>query len=148
MPKTLWNESARQELVDRLDKLTPDTKPLWGKFNASQMVAHIGSSMRMATGELPTKSKNLPIRFTPLKQIIVYWAPFPKGAPTAPELLSREVTDWNENILDVKSRIQAFATRQLNAQWPVHPAFGTLSPKAWGVLGYRHVDHHFRQFGV
>lgn len=148
MPKSLWDESARQELIDRLDRLTPDAKPLWGKFNASQMVAHIGSSMRMAAGELPTKSRNLPIRFTPFKQIIIYLAPFPKGAPTAPELLSREVSDWNENVFDVKSRIQAFGNRDPKEPWPVHPAFGTLSNKAWGVLGYRHTDHHLKQFGV
>jgi len=26
--------------------------------------------------------------------------------------------------------------------------FGRLSAKQWGVLMYRHVDHHLRQFGV
>jgi hypothetical protein len=30
----------------------------------------------------------------------------------------------------------------------VHPVFGTLSGKAWGALGWRHLDHHLRQFGV
>ena len=29
-----------------------------------------------------------------------------------------------------------------------HPAFGKLSPRAWGVLAWRHTDHHLRQFGV
>ena len=26
--------------------------------------------------------------------------------------------------------------------------FGQLSNDEWGVLGYRHLDHHLRQFGV
>jgi hypothetical protein len=33
-------------------------------------------------------------------------------------------------------------------EWPEHPAFGRMSRRVWGVLGYRHLDHHFRQFGV
>lgn len=104
--------------------------------------------MRMSKGELITKSKNLPIRYPPLKQLIVYWMPFPKGAPTAPELLARQVDNWEENVADVKAQIESFASRDPTGSWPEHPAFGRLTPRAWGVLGYRHTDHHFRQFGV
>ena len=28
------------------------------------------------------------------------------------------------------------------------PMFGPLSRDEWGVLGYRHLDHRLRQFGV
>ena len=31
-------------------------------------------------------------------------------------------------------------------RWPEHPFFGPLTRKDWGVLGYRHSDHHLRQF--
>jgi hypothetical protein len=30
----------------------------------------------------------------------------------------------------------------------VHPIFGKLSQGDWLTWGYRHVDHHLRQFGV
>ncbi|HEU4878952.1 MAG TPA: hypothetical protein VFT21_05845 [Gemmatimonadaceae bacterium] len=146
--KTLWNESARQELIERLGRLTPDAKPRWGKFNAPRMLAHIASSMRMAKGEIVPAPRNLPIRFTPLKQLIIYWLPFPRGAPTAPELLLRHVENWDENVADVRTQIDSFGTWKQKGPWPRHPAFGTLSEQAWGVLGYRHTDHHFKQFGV
>ena len=29
-----------------------------------------------------------------------------------------------------------------------HSLFGQLSTDEWGVLGYRHLDHQLRQFGV
>ena len=35
-----------------------------------------------------------------------------------------------------------------DAEWQEHPAFGRLARRAWGVLAYRHLDHHLRQFGV
>lgn len=148
MPKTLWNESARQELIERLETLRPDAKARWGKFNAPEMLAHIGASMRMSTGEIVTRSKNHPIRHTPLKQIVIYLMPFPKGAPTAPELLTRRADNWEDNVADVRSRLQSFGERDRNSTWPKHPLFGALTPRSWGVLGYRHTDHHFRQFGV
>lgn len=48
----------------------------------------------------------------------------------------------------MKSMWQQFTARNQQQQWPEHPAFGKLSTKDWGVLVYRHIDHHFKQFGV
>ena len=40
------------------------------------------------------------------------------------------------------------ASKSPTEVWPEHPAFGSLTHRAWGVLKYRHADHHLRQFGV
>ena len=146
--KSLWQESARRELKERLGHLQATAQPRWGKFNAPQMLIHVVDALRMANGEVKTASKNLPIRYTPLKQLVVYWLPFPKGAPTAPELLNQEPGDWAEGIAKLRTQIDSFSSRDPKAPWPIHPAFGKMTPKAWGVLGYRHIDHHFKQFGV
>jgi len=29
-----------------------------------------------------------------------------------------------------------------------HPAFGPMTRREWMTWGYRHADHHFRQFGI
>ena len=83
--KTLYAEESRRELRDRLARLTPETTPVWGKFDAAKMVVHCTDAIQMALGRLPTKPKNLPIRRAPIKQLLVYWMPWPKGVPTAPE---------------------------------------------------------------
>jgi hypothetical protein len=31
---------------------------------------------------------------------------------------------------------------------PVHPLFGPLTWREWGVATYKHADHHLRQFGA
>lgn len=146
--KTAWNAIDRRELQDRLLDLTPEHVARWGRMTAPQMVAHLRDALLMALGELPVASRRLPIRFPPLKQLIIYWLPFPKGAPTAPELLSRAPRDWPSEVAAVQSLLEQFATRGPAARWPEHPAFGRLSRRAWGVLVYRHMDHHLRQFGV
>jgi uncharacterized protein DUF1569 len=146
--KTMWDGEAQREVCDRVARLVPDRKAEWGRMSAPQMVCHLSESLKMALGELPVAPKNVPIRYPPLKQILIYLAPFPKNVPTAPELLVRSPGDWSEDVADLQSLVERFAARRGAGQWPDHPAFGRLSERAWGVLVYRHMDHHLRQFGA
>ncbi len=146
--KSVWNDPDRRELHDRLRTLRPDATGRWGSMTAPQAVAHLSDATRMAMGELPCAPKKLPIRYPPLKQLIVYWLPFPKGAPTAPELIGRPLASWDQELADLTQLIERFSREPVDRAWPEHPAFGRLSRRAWGVLVYRHTDHHLRQFGV
>jgi hypothetical protein len=148
MQKTLWNLESRAELMDRLELLRPDAKPLWGKMNAPQMVSHVISWMMMANGDLRAAPRKRILRFTPVKQLVIHWLPWPKGVPTAQELLERAPSEWSGERDVLRQLIENFETDHRNKEWPVHPAFGRLTTGTWGVLGYRHTDHHFRQFGV
>ncbi|HEY0426325.1 MAG TPA: DUF1569 domain-containing protein [Pyrinomonadaceae bacterium] len=146
--KTLWREDSRREIVERLANLNPDSKANWGKMNCPQMLAHVADGMRMALGDLKTEPKKTPLRFRPVKHLIIYWLPFPKGAPTAPELISRQAENIETEVSEIKDLIEKFAGRSEIVEWAQHPAFGKLSGKDWGALGYKHIDHHLKQFGV
>jgi hypothetical protein len=148
MQKSLSNSRARQELLDRLERLTPEATPLWGMMTAPQMLAHLADWMLMAKGELRVGAKTRPLRYPPLKQLVIYWLPFPQGVPTAPELISRKPLEWAIEQAAVRKHVQSFENLDPKAKWPEHPVFGKMTPKAWCVLGYRHMDHHFRQFGI
>ena len=145
--KSIWQQDVRRELADRIGALPSDRQPQWGRFTAPQMICHLAESLKMAMGDLKVAPKRLPIRYTPLKQLIIYLAPFPKGAPTAPELLAREPRDLATDVADLQGLLARAASARTTDSWPEHPAFGKLSTRAWGVLIYRHVDHHLRQFG-
>ena len=113
------------------------------------MLAHLNDAMRMATGELPVAPKNLPLRYFPLKQLVVYVLPFPKSAPTAPELLARCTgAQFEEEKAEFRKIVDRLASKPATDVWPEHPAFGPMTYRAWGVLKYRHADHHLKQFGV
>lgn len=144
----MFNERDRGSMLARIDRVSSGAKPRWGKMNAEMMLGHLIESLRMAIGELPTRSKKLPLRYFPLKQLIVYWLPFPKGAPTAPELLPKETGTIDHGRSELARLLRVFAERAQQTEWPEHPAFGRLTARAWGVLVYRHFDHHLRQFGV
>lgn len=146
--RSAWNAADRRELEDRLRRLSPGEPARWGRMSALQMVAHLVDALHMALGDLPVEPKKLPIRFPPLKQLVLYVLPFPKGAPTAPELLMRRPEAWETELTRLQTLVDRFGAADRAATWPVHPAFGRLSGSAWGVLVYRHMDHHLRQFGV
>jgi len=146
---TAWDGSLRQSLADRAAKLTVETKPRWGRMNASAMMAHINDSLRMALGDLPVKSKNLPLRYKPVRRLFIYYLPMPKGAPTAPELIARchgaSLEDERQAFSDLLNRCGALAP---GSKMGEHPAFGDLSYDEYGALIAKHTDHHLRQFGL
>lgn len=149
MPVSMWDTSVRAAFTERVRKLNPDSKAAWGKFNAGGMLAHLNDSYRMAIGELPVKSKNLPLRYTPIKQLVIYVLPFPKGAPTAPELIARCGTALLD---DEKAALTAMFAKlgsiARGTALPEHPAFGNLSYDTYGVLMARHTEHHLKQFNL
>jgi hypothetical protein len=146
--KSIWQDQHREEINDRVGRVSWDRPGAWGKFTAPKMICHLADSLKMAMGDLPVAPKRLPIRYPPLKQLIIYAAPFPKGAPTAPELLAREPREWANDVADVQALLARAASARTTETWPEHPAFGRLSKRAWGVLIYRHMDHHLKQFGA
>jgi len=147
--KTMWDAANAQDIRERVARLTPERPRQWGRMSVQQMVCHLSESLKMAIGELDVAPKRLPIRYTPLKQLIIYVAPFPKNAPTAPELtIAATPHSWADDLSTLRQLIDRFASHPADARWPEHPAFGRLSRRAWGVLAYRHMDHHLRQFGV
>jgi hypothetical protein len=149
MAASMWDPSLRASFTERLRKLNVDSKGAWGKFSATGMLAHLNDSYRMCTGELVVKPKNLPLRYTPIKQLIIYVFPFPKGAPTAPELIAR----CDGAVLDDEKQAFAAMFAKLAALTPgdrlqPHPAFGPLTHKDYGALMAKHTEHHFRQFNI
>ena len=146
---TAWDAAVRSSFVSRSRKLTADTTPRWGKMHAAAMMAHLNDALRMALGDLPVKSKNLPLRYKPIRHLFIYYLPMPKGAPTAPELIAR----CQGASLDVERQVFAELLDRCGALAPgskmgEHPAFGDLSYADYGVLIAKHTDHHLRQFGL
>lgn len=117
-------------------------------MTAGQMLVHTAGQLRIGLGELEVQPRRLPMRYPPLRQLIVYLLPFPRGVPTAPELKDPEAGEWEADRAALLAAVERFAARAEEKEWPEHPAFGALSRRAWGVLAYRHLDHHLRQFGA
>ena len=149
---TAFHPARRQELVTRFTALRPDTPARWGRFTALKMASHVNDAVRMAIGELdaPAKAPGL-LKTAFVRWLVIHVMPFPKGAPTAPALLERGNTtplQLDAERATFASLLDKVAAMQGGGAWPDHPAFGRMTERDWGVLVYRHIDHHFKQFGI
>ena len=146
---SLAESGTRDAMVARISRLSPDATPAWGRMTAPQMLAHCADALRMAYGDLPCAAKNVPLaRLGIVKWLMLNVIPFPKGAPTARELISRAPAAWGDEREAVVALIERFARESGRASWPAHPLFGAISGAEWGQLAWKHLDHHLRQFGV
>lgn len=147
MPPTIYDSARRDELARRLDGLTPDTRPRWGRMDASRMVNHLLEAYRLPSGALRIRRRPVPLRSL-VRWLMLYVLPFPKGAPTARELLIRPAAGFDVDRDALRAAILASTEPAPDAPRGDHPLFGDMSRRDWGVLMYKHTDHHLRQFGL
>ena len=146
--KSLWQQAARQELLARARRLTPEHRPQWGKFTVDRMLAHMVDAFRMGMGEIEVKPRKIPVIGTwPFNVLFIRFVGMPKNAPTAREIVTRPPLSIDAELRGLEAAMDRFAAQRTRTDWPRHPAFGKLSRSSWGVLGYVHTDHHLRQFG-
>lgn len=149
---TLFDHTARENIRRRLGNLTPETTAKWGKMNVGQMLCHVNDGFRMSIGELPVQDKSNVFMRTVVKFLILNVVPMPKGAPAAPELDQMKngtpPADFERDRELVLASLDNLAALPGSHKWASHPAFGRLTREQWGKLGYKHIDHHLKQFGV
>jgi len=146
--KSMWQSDTQREMAERLARLTPDRPAQWSRMTAPRMVTHLTQSFRSAVGELSVAPWSSPLRHSPLKELVIYRLRLPKNAPPVPEMLALEPEDWTADVARLQDLMRRFAAKDPKSIFPEHAAFGRLSGAQWGILTYRHTDHHFRQFGV
>jgi len=146
--KSLFEEDSRAEVLRRIAGLTPQSARLWGRMTVGQMVAHCSDQLRLSLGDLGSGPARGPMRFPPLRRLILHRLPWPKGrAQAPPELFTTAPASLDGDREALGVLIERFGRATPEGAWPHHPKFGNLSGRDWGVLGYRHLDHHLRQFG-
>jgi len=119
-------------------------------MDVTGMLQHLRRSALMCVGELSVPSANKrAFHMFPLKHLILYVFPFPKGAPTAPALKVDVVTaSFEEERAALLELLERIGTGLREGMGPEHPLFGPLSWREWGVATYKHTDHHLKQFGA
>jgi hypothetical protein len=146
---TILNDADRAAICQRIGSVTSASVPRWGRMDARAMLAHLKLSALMALGELPVANKSKrAFQVFPIKHLILHVVPFPKGAPTAPELLVPDPASVDAIRSELLTLVQRIGEERREGHGPVHPLFGRLSFREWGVATHKHTDHHLRQFGA
>ena len=146
---SILNEDDRSEIIHRLQSLSASSTRRWGSLDVVGMLQHLRLSARMTLGELPVASSNKRVfQMFPLKHLILYVLPFPKGAPTAAELKPGDATSFDEERTALLGLLERIGTGPSQGTGPAHPLFGPMTWREWGVVTYKHANHHLKQFGA
>ena len=146
----IYAANDRQALLDRLSKLRPDSARQWGKMDAAQMLAHCAIALETGTGEHPRKQAFIGKILSPfVRSSVLGDKPFSKNSPTDPTFVIADTRNFESErarlIADVDRFVQLGPE---HAGKQTHSFFGKMTGDEWGKLMYKHLDHHFQQFGV
>lgn len=150
--KNLLDQRTKEEILQRIDKLSPETKANWGKMDVKQNLRHMHDALLIPLNELDPTLINPPkVPKWLLKFFLLNVKP-PKGkAETFKEINMVANTihpeDFEQEKIALKKVVERFVASGSNFI-PENKLAGKFSENDWGKLNFNHMDHHLRQFGV
>ena len=148
--KTLFEPADRESLLARLEIIRPDSERQWGKMNSAQALGHCANALETGAGVRPLKQRFIGKVLAPfVRASILGEKPFSKNSPTDPTFIVADERDLDQERARLIALIHRFVERGAPAAAnETHAFFGKLTGEQWGVLMYKHIDHHLQQFGV
>lgn len=146
--KNLFDTAVKQEIINRLNKLSPQSQRQWGKMDVAQMLAHLQVPIGVAMGTHTVKGNLLMKLILPLfKKKLYDEKPWKQGLPTDKTfIMTGKTKDFElerNKLLDMVSRFT-----EANMVNEKHPIFGRLTKEQWSKATWKHIDHHLKQFGA
>lgn len=151
MIKNIFSETDSQEIIRRINQLSPETKGLWGKMGVAQMLAHCNVTYEMVYDNKHPKPGFL-MRFILkkfVKNAVVNEKTYSHNSKTAPVFIIKEDKDFEaekNRLIEHISKTQELGESHFDGKPSL--SFGKLSKNEWNNMFYKHLDHHLRQFGV
>lgn len=151
MTKNIFDKDVLQEVKNRIHSLTPDSKPQWGKMNVAQMLAHCNVTYEMIFTDKHPK----PNAFVKLmlklfvKSKVVGESGYAKSSQTAPQFIisdAKEFETEKARLLEYLDKVFELGSSYFEGK--ESHSFGALRASEWNNMMYKHLDHHFNQFGV
>ena len=147
----MFTSQVSDQVIQRINKLTPETKGLWGKMSVAQTLAHNNVPYEMVYEDkhpVPNAFMKWMLRKL-VKNGVVNEVPYPRNSRTAPAFIIKGERNFEEEKTRLIDYIRK--TQQLGEDYfhnKVSHSFGALSKTEWNNMFYKHIDHHLTQFGV
>ena len=149
--KNIFDKAISEELISRINTLTPETTPQWGKMSVDQMLAHCCVMYEMAYDNIHPKATGLKriLLKAFVKKPVVNEKPYPRNSRTAPQFLitnKRVFEKEKDRLIAYIKKTQELGANHFNGK--EYNSFGVLTATEWNNMFYKHLDHHLSQFGV
>lgn len=146
-----FNKESVDQQIERINKLSSDTKAQWGTMDVAKMLAHCNVSYEMVYDNIHKKPNAFlrTILKLAVKNKVVGDKPYPKNGQTAPQFIIKSDKDFEVE----KTRLVNYINKTLSLgekefEGKESLSFGKLTSKEWNNLFFKHLDHHLRQFNV
>lgn len=149
--KSVFNQNDVNDIIARINALSINTQPQWGKMNVAQMLAHCNVAYEMAFENNHPKAgffKRLLLNLF-VKPTVVGDKPYKKNSPTAPAFLITSEKDFETEkgrMIDYLHKTKSLGEKYFEGKESV--SFGKLTAQEWNTMFYKHLNHHLTQFGV
>lgn len=146
--KTIFDQTTRNELINRISTLNETSTAQWGKMNVYQMLKHCTLYEEMMLGKQKYERAFLGRLFgrMALPDFVKDETPIKRNLPT---LIQLKVKEPSGNVTAERKKWMALLEEyaHLSNNEVIHSFFGKLTKEQVGYLVYKHTDHHLRQFG-
>ncbi|MFT5822565.1 MAG: hypothetical protein ACI8ZM_003821 [Crocinitomix sp.] len=149
--ENIFDQAVNNRIVERINTLTLETQPSWGKMDVAQMLAHCSVAYDGiyddARSPVAGFKKFLLKLF--VKKIVVSDKSYKKNSRTAPEFLIVDKRDFKtekERLVKYLNKTQELGAEHFDGK--ASHSFGPLTRNEWNNMFYKHLDHHLKQFGA
>ncbi len=139
----------------KLSLLEPGTPAKWGVMNPQEMIEHLDDFYKISLQKFPVTLVTPLEHLSKYREFLYSDKSFKENTKAPASLLGEKPLPLRRASLGA-----AIATLQQTTQSfllffennstlkTLHPVFGMLNFEDWVRLHYKHVTHHFRQFGL
>lgn len=147
----IFDKQVTDDVVRRINSLTPSTQPKWGKMSVAQMLAHCCVTYEMVHEQkhpAPNAFVKLLLKLF-VKNAVVTETPYKHNSRTAPAFLMTTEKEFNQEktrLVNYVVKTQQMGENSFEGKESL--SFGKLNKTEWNNMFYKHLDHHLTQFGV
>ncbi|WP_276503427.1 DUF1569 domain-containing protein [Terrimonas pollutisoli] len=148
----IFLEEDTTEIINRINKLNPDSKPRWGKMTVAQMLAHCNVTYAYTYEPEKFRKPSFFMCFilkTIVKKYVLSAKPYKQNGRTGPDFIitgERNFEMEKEKLIQNITRTQQLSEKHF--QGLENLSFGKMSAKEWNTMFSKHLNHHLGQFGV
>ena len=147
----IFDKKVADQLIARINKLSPKTQAQWGKMDVARMLAHCNVTYEMVYENKYPKPNAL-MKFIlklAIKVTVVSDKAYKRNSSTAPQFIivdERVFETERKRLVDFISKTQQLGEKGFEGK--ESHSFGALTTCEWSNMFYKHLDHHLGQFGV
>jgi len=151
----IFVEMTTDKIEECLSQLSEDTKPKWGIMTPQHMLEHLEYTYKIASGEIQDFEISTPEKILEkVKNSLYNYNTFPQNSQfpllekdTLDELKHKDYATALEHFKLQREKYLEYFKNNPDATLN-NMVFGELNRYEWYLMERKHLNHHFKQFGL